>query len=214
MISYILTMKDRKTIDQLISSNQGFVVSIASHYKHRSLDMDDLISEGNIGMLAAARAFDPTQGKSFASYAAPFIRNAIGKAIEQQSGLYRVPRDVSNPIIEKKRSRALSIDAPVGGSTELSLARVIPDKNADDPEKVLQNNILGKELTIIVKNLQPRDQHVIRRFYGIGMEVRTMAEIAQEMGIKRERVRQIRDHAVRQILKATHNARLKEYLKN
>lgn len=204
---------DQKTINKLIRDNQGFVISLAQQYKHRGLDMDDLISEGNIGMLSAAKSFDTSRGKNFATYAAPFVRDAIGKAIEQLGGIYRVPRDASNPTLEKKRSRALSIDAPVGGSNELSLAKVIPDQDAPDPEKELQRNILEKELKAILTYLHARERLVIQRFYGIGVEPRTMAEIGQEMGLKRERVRQIRNHAVRTIIKKSHDVKLKEYLK-
>lgn len=203
---------DEKAVSELMSHNLKYVISVASQYKKRGLDMEDLISEGNIGMLKAARKYDGS--KRFVTFAAPYIRDAIEKAIEQQSGLYRVPRDVADAALEKKRSRALSIDAPVGGSPELSLGRVIPDTESPDPEKELQKDILVKELKSLVYTLPSREQHVLQRFYGIGVDSLTMAEIGQEMGLKRERVRQIRDHAVRQILKKTHNANLKDYLKN
>lgn len=205
---------DRKTIEKLISSNLGFVISLASQYKHRGLEMDDLVSEGNIGMLSAARSFDASLGKSFVTYAAPFVRAAIGKAIEQQAGIYRVPRDVEDVKLEKRRSRALSIDAPVGGSAERSLARSIPDADAPDPEKQLRKELLSKELASVLAGLQERERHVVQRFFGLGVEARTMAEIAAEMGLKRERVRQIRDHAVRKIMKQTRDANLKDYFKN
>lgn len=207
------TLSD-KAISELISKNQGYVIKIASQYKKQGLDMDDLISEGNIGMLKAARKFDESQGARFVSFAAPYIREEIEKAVKQQGGLFRVPRDADNKALEKKRSQPLSIDAPVGGSPELSLGRVIPDKESQDPEKELQKDILEKELKSIVVGLPAREQHVIQRYYGIGVDTLSMAEIGQEMGLKRERVRQIRDHAVRQILKQTHNANLKDYLKN
>lgn len=205
---------DRKTINKLVSENQGFVISIASQYKRRGLDMDDLVSEGNIGMLQAARAFDPSRGKSFVTFAAPYVRAAIGKAIEQQAGLYRVPRDAKDSTLEKRCSRALSIDAPVGGSAELSLSKVIPDHDAPNPDQELRNALLTKELSEILESLEQRDRHVVQRFYGLGVESRTMVEIAAEMGLKRERVRQIRDHAVRKIMKLTREASLKDYFKN
>ena len=176
--------------------------------------MDDLVSEGNIGMLQAARAFDPSRGKSFVTFAAPYVRAAIGKAIEQQAGLYRVPRDAKDSTLEKRRSRALSIDAPVGGSAELSLSKVIPDHDAPNPDQELRNALLTKELSEILESLEQRDRHVVQRFYGLGVESRTMVEIAAEMGLKRERVRQIRDHAVRKIMKLTREASLKDYFKN
>lgn len=205
---------DSKALDTLMSHNLTYVVKVAGQYKNRGLALEDLVSEGNIGMLKAARKFDGSQGKRFVTFAAPYVRDAIEKAIEQQAGLYRVPRDASNTALEKKRAHALSIDAPVGGSPELSLGRVIPDADAPDPEKELQKDIVEKELKDIVSKLPAREQQVIQRFYGIGVGTMTMAEIGQEMGLKRERVRQIRDHAVRHILKATTSASLKDFLKS
>lgn len=204
---------DERAVDKLVSHNLTYVISVAQQYKKRGLDMEDLISEGNIGLLRAARKYDGRDGKRFVTFAAAYVRDAIEKAIEQQTGLYRVPRDVNDASLEKKRSRALSIDAPVGGSPELSLGRVIPDNDAPDPEKELQKDVMEKELQSIVAKLPPREQHVIQRFYGIGVTTLSMAEIGQEMGLKRERVRQIRNHAVRNIIKSTTNARLKEFFK-
>lgn len=205
---------DEKALNKLMSANLTFVVSLATQYKNRGLDIEDLISEGNIGMLKAAKKFNPGHGHRFVTFAAPYIREAIEKAIEQQVGLYRVPRNMKDEALEKKRSRALSIDAPVGGSTELSLGRVIPNKDAPDPDQLLQKQNIERELADIVRQLPVREQQVVQYFYGIGVETKTMAEIAQNMGLKRERVRQIRDKAVRQLLKQTHSAYLKNYLRS
>ncbi len=205
---------DEKALNKLMSANLTFVVSLATQYKNRGLDIEDLISEGNIGMLKAAKRFHPEHGHRFVTFAAPYIREAIEKAIEQQVGLYRVPRNMKDEALEKKRSRALSIDAPVGGSTELSLGRVIPNKDAPDPDQLLQKQNIERELADIVRQLPVREQQVVQYFYGIGVETKTMAEIAQNMGLKRERVRQIRDKAVRQLLKQTHSAYLKNYLRS
>lgn len=205
---------DEKALNKLMSANLTFVVSLATQFKNRGLDIEDLISEGNIGMLKAAKKFHPEHGHRFVTFAAPYIREAIEKAIEQQVGLYRVPRNMKDEALEKKRSRVLSIDAPVGGSTELSLGRVIPNKDAPDPDQLLQKQNIERELADIVRQLPVREQQVVQYFYGIGVETKTMAEIAQNMGLKRERVRQIRDKAVRQLLKQTHSAYLKNYLRS
>lgn len=204
---------DEKSVDKLMAHNLKYVVTLAAQYKNRGLDIEDLISEGNIGMLKAARKFDGSQHKRFVTFAAPYIRDAIEKAIEQQAGIFRVPRDAKDITLEKKRSKALSIDAPVGGSTELSLGRVIPDKDTVNPENALEEDVAKDELQKLLSTLPQRDQHVMQRFYGLGVETRTMAEIAQEMGLKRERVRQIRDHAIHHILKASSNKHLKAFLK-
>jgi RNA polymerase primary sigma factor len=204
---------DSKAMDKLLKANLTFVVSLANQYKNRGLYIEDLISEGNIGMLKAAGKFRPEGHKRFVTFAAPYIREAIEKAIEQQANLYRVPRDVNDVALEKKRSHVLSIDAPVGGSPELSLGRVIPNHDSPDPDQVLQKDNIENELEQAVRMLAPREQQVVQYFYGIGVETHTMAEIGQEMGLKRERVRQIRDKAVRRLLRMPGNAHLKDYLK-
>lgn len=195
-----ISQGDARALDKLMRHNMAFVVSVAKQYRNHSLAIEDLVSEGNMGMLRAAQRYDGT--KRFAAFAAPYIRTAINKAIEQQAGLYRVPRDSANPPLDRRRAKALSIDAPIGGSPELSLGRVIPDNASPDPEATLVDGISRQEIERLTATLPDRDRHVVQRFYGIGLQALTMAEIAAEMGLKRERVRQIRDHAIRKMLKA------------
>lgn len=203
---------DSRAIDKLTQANLTFVVSMARQYKDRGLAMEDLVSEGNIGMLQAATRFDGREGKRFVTFAAPYIREAIEKAIDQQSLLYRVPKDVMDAARACQIGRPLSIDAPVGGSAELSLGRVIPDKNASHPDENLYDGLLKDELVKLLDQLDSREREVVQRFYGLGVASLTMAEIGKELGLKRERVRQIRDKAVRHICRLTHNSGLKTYL--
>lgn len=203
---------DSRAIDKLTQANLTFVVSMARQYKDRGLAMEDLVSEGNIGMLQAATRFDGREGKRFVTFAAPYIREAIEKAIDQQSLLYRVPKDVMDAARARQIGRPLSIDAPVGGSAELSLGRVIPDKNASHPDENLYDGLLKDELVKLLDQLDSREREVVQHFYGLGVASLTMAEIGKELGLKRERVRQIRDKAVRHICRLTHNSGLKTYL--
>ncbi len=203
---------DSRAIDKLTQASLTFVVSMARQYKDRGLAMEDLVSEGNIGMLQAATRFDGREGKRFVTFAAPYIREAIEKAIDQQSLLYRVPKDVMDAARARQIGRPLSIDAPVGGSAELSLGRVIPDKNASHPDENLYDGLLKDELVKLLDQLDSREREVVQRFYGLGVASLTMAEIGKELGLKRERVRQIRDKAVRHICRLTHNSGLKTYL--
>lgn len=203
---------DSRAIDKLTQANLTFVVSMARQYKDRGLAMEDLVSEGNIGMLQAATRFDGREGKRFVTFAAPYIREAIEKAIDQQSLLYRVPKDMMDAARARQIGRPLSIDAPVGGSAELSLGRVIPDKNASHPDENLYDGLLKDELVKLLDQLDSREREVVQRFYGLGVASLTMAEIGKELGLKRERVRQIRDKAVRHICRLTHNSGLKTYL--
>lgn len=203
---------DGRAVDRLTQANLTFVVSIAKQYKDRGLAMEDLVSEGNIGMLQAATRFDGREDKRFVTFAAPYIRESIEKAIEQQSLLYRVPKNVMDAARARQVGRPLSIDAPVGGSAELSLGRVIPDKNASHPDDNLYDTLLKDELVRLLDQLDSREREVIQRFYGLGVANLTMAEIGKVLGLKRERVRQIRDKAVRHICRLTHDTGLKSYL--
>ena len=203
---------DKRALDRLTAANLTYVVTVAAQYRNRGLYFDDLVSEGNLGLMRAASRFKGGMCKRFVTFAAPYIRQAIEQAIEQQAGLYRVPRDVKDPAWEKRRSHALSIDAPIGGSNELSLGKVIPDDNAEDPARVLEHESAHQALEQAIARLDTRSRHVVQRCFGIGAERRTMAETAQELGLKRERVRQIRDRAVRQLHKLTRGMDIKQFL--
>ncbi len=203
---------DSAALDALTQANLAYVVSLAHQYTGRGLALEDLISEGNMGMLAAAGKYGPAEGKRFVAFAAPYIREAMELAIEQQAGLYRVPRHVEDTRLEKKRSQALSIDAPVGGSPQLSLSHVLADENATIPGTDIERDALLHELRTLVDQLEGRERQVMQRLYPIDGETRTMAEVAQAMGLKRERVRQIRNRAIRRIGKQTRNAELRELL--
>lgn len=205
---------DSRAIDRLTQANLTYVVALAHQYDNRGLAMEDLVSEGNIGMLRAATKFGTDAGKRFVAFAAPYIREAMEQAIEQQAGLYRVPRDVADTRLEKRRSKALSIDEPVGGSHELSLGHVIPDQGATVPGDALERETLVDELREVVGALDERQRQVITVLYGLDSDPRTMAETAQTMGLKRERVRQIRDKAIRKIGRLTKNSNLIDYLRS
>lgn len=189
--------------DKLVTDNIGYVVNMAKQYAGRGVDMDDLISEGNIAMIDAAKKFDATRGKRFVSYAAPFIRHAMEQAIEQQAGLYRVPRSEANRDT-KKRKMPVSVDEPIpiGSSTGFNLLSVLVNGNVKQADLKLEDAETIDQLKNVLKVLDDREREVVTRFYGLGSASFTMAEIGEAMGLKRERVRQIRDKAVRKMKKA------------
>ncbi|MFC2512920.1 MAG: sigma-70 family RNA polymerase sigma factor, partial [Prevotella denticola] len=103
---------DAHALEKLTKANLKYVVSLAHQYRNRGLGEDDLISEGNIGMMHAAQRFDGARGVRFVVFAAPYIRKAMEEAIKEQAALYRLPRNEKNRS-EQKRSHAISIDQPV-----------------------------------------------------------------------------------------------------
>mgnify|MGYP000028120061 FL=1 len=200
-----------RAVEKLVKANLRFVVSIAKLYTDNGVAISDLISEGNIGMMKAALSFDGCRGKRFVGYAESFVRDAIIHAINEQSGIYNLPKNESNRN-EKENSRAFSFDAPLQNGKNLSLLSVLSDPDAPRPDKLVLDESIKAELLQSMDILNERERRVVQSFYGIGEDSITFAEIAENMGLKRERVRQIRDKAIRKLGKNTTNDTLKAYL--
>lgn len=186
--------------NKIVTDNMGLVVSTARKYQGQGLELDDLVSEGTIGMIKAAVRYNPEKG-GFAAFALPEIKKSIEAAIEQQSGLYRIPRKEKS-VVEKKRSVPLSVDAPLGGRENINLLSLLVNTNAKDSDIDATSSSYMKLIIDVLDLLDKREREVITCFYGIRRDRLSLAEIAAQMCIKRERARQIRDKATRKIRKA------------
>lgn len=173
--------------DALITANMGYVVTLARQYKSELLTTDDLISEGSIGLMKAADKYDPNRGKPFVTFAAPYIRRSIEEAISRVTG--------EAPVMSTDES------LPVGSNNNFTLLNILEDKDAPKADHDLEQNALTDEMAEAINTLNEREQAVIRRLYGIDSQRMTMAEIGEELELKRERVRQIRDKALRKMRK-------------
>lgn len=193
---------DQRALSKLVEANLRFVVTIARQYKGQGLSMEDLVSEGNLGLMKAAGRFDATKGVRFVNYAVVHVRQAIEKAIEQQTGLYKVPKDVKDEITARQQSMPLSVDAPLGHRANLSLLSVLVSRDAPLADERIHSEAIEDAVEFALGSLDARESRVVNAFYGIGQEHETMAEIAEDMELKRERVRQIRDKAIRKLRKA------------
>ena len=180
-------MMKKSERDALITGNMGYVVTLARQYRSELLSTDDLISEGSIGLMKAADKFDPSRGKPFVTFAAPFIRKSIEDAISRVTG--------EVPVMSTDES------LPIGSNNNFTLLNVLEDTGAPKTDAILEQNSLSDEMATAISTLNEREQAVIRRYFGIESQRMTMAEIGEELGLKRERVRQIRDKAVRKLKK-------------
>ena len=185
--------------NKIVTDNMGLVVSTARKYQGQGLELDDLVSEGTIGMIKAAERYNPEKG-GFAAFALPEIKKSIEAAIEQQSGLYRIPRKEKS-VVEKKRRVPLSVDAPLGGRENINLLSLLVNTNAKDSDIDVTSSSYMKLIIDVLDLLDKREREVITCFYGIRRDRLSLAEIAAQMCIKRERARQIRDKATRKIRK-------------
>ena len=208
-LSQKIQQGDTKALSKLVEANLRFVVTIARQYKGKGIAMEDLVSEGNIGLMKAASRFDANKGVRFVNYAVVYVRQAIEKFIEQQAGLYQVPKDVKDEVVARQQSMPLSVDAPLGHRTNMSLLSILVNQDAPQADERVHSEAIEAAVEYALGRLDERETKVVNSFFGIGQERETMAEIAEDMEVKRERVRQIRDKAVRKLRKA-YKARLRE----
>lgn len=177
-----------KEQDKLITDNMGYVITLARQYKSEILSTDDLISEGAIGLMKAAEKYDVSRGKPFVTFAAPYIRRAIEKAIG------KLTTDID--------TRSTDESLPIGSRNNFTLLNVLEDKNAMKADATVEEATLTDDLLQFLSVLNEREQRIVNLYYGNGYERQTMAEIAETMGLKRERVRQVRDQAIRKLRRA------------
>jgi len=215
---------------RMIECNLRLVVSIARHYQNRGVALDDLIEEGNLGLIHALEKFDPERGFRFSTYATWWIRQNIERAIMNQSRTIRLPVHVvkelnlvlrtlrridtgeeagqhhsmaqvalllDRPVAEVQHIMALSertasLDAPLDVDPDLSIGDSIADDSAAEPEARLAQREIEAHMNTWVNELSTRQRSVLERRYGLnGREVETLEVIAADMGVTRERVRQI-----------------------
>jgi RNA polymerase primary sigma factor len=240
---------DQKALEKLTKANLRFVVSVAKQYQNQGLSLADLINEGNIGLIKAAKRFDETRGFKFISYAVWWIRQAILQALAEQSRIVRLPlnrvgtlhkigkvssslqqdlgREPSpNEIAEelsltegevsdtlKISNSHLSLDAPFSASEDNSLIDILEDEMQPSPDESLLSESLRVEIEKALDTLTPREAEVINLYFGLNHEKPlTLEEIGARFSLTRERVRQIKEKAIRRLRHASRSKALRAYL--
>jgi len=237
--------------DKLVLANLRFVISVAKMFQNQGLSLGDLINEGNVGLIKAAKRFDETRGFKFISYAVWWIRQGIMSAIADQSRVVRLPLNrVGNltklskafrnleqeyerkPTTEELAqildmssdevayilqisSRQVSMDAPLSSSDEnkSTLMDVLHNEDQSMPDKDLMNDSLKNEVANALIFLDKRESEVIRLSFGIGGDhSATLEEIGQRFNLTRERIRQIKEKAIRKLRSSKRSNKLKNYL--
>lgn len=241
---------DEEALDRMVKANLRFVVSVSKQYQNQGLTLPDLINEGNLGLIKAAKRFDETRGFKFISYAVWWIRQSILQALAEQSRIVRLPLnkigsinkinrafsdleqqfgrpptaeeiafELDVTIAEVKQSmsnsgRHLSMDAPLGDDDGSSnMYEVMPSQNSAGPDKELMHESLRKEIERSLSTLTPREADVVRLYFGLGQKLpMTLEEIGERFELTRERVRQIKEKAIRRLKHTSRSKMLKAYL--
>jgi RNA polymerase primary sigma factor len=238
-----------EALEHLVKANLRFVVSVARQYRNRGLSLSDLISEGNAGLVRAAKTFDEKKGCKFISYAIWWIRQRILQAIAEQSRIVRLPLNRAGTLsrigktsgelghelgreptaweiadhldlTEKEVTDTLkvsiphlSIDAPTSDDDDGSLREVIPDKDAPSPDSDVISRSLQEDVAEALESLNDREAKILTLYFGIGREeALTLEEIGRILGLTRERVRQIKEKAIKKLRHASRSSYLQAYL--
>src|SRR5512140_731406 len=211
---------DQNALQELVQRNLRFVISVAKKYQNRGLPLIDLIGEGNVGLLTAARKFDPDQGVKFISYAVWWIRQAILSSLAKQGRTVRVPlnrtSDLSriikgSEILRQKLRRepmpeelaqltGLTVEV-VQALSALNSGDIRLDAPLDpDSDRSLIERFVTEEIERALATLPARDAKVLRLYFGLdGGREHTLEEIGSMLGVTRERVRQLRDRALKRL---------------
>lgn len=241
---------DDQALEKLIKANLRFVVSVSKQYQNQGLSLPDLINEGNLGLIKAAKRFDETRGFKFISYAVWWILQSILQALAEQARVVRLPlnkigsinkinkvfteleqkfereptinelaqtlelapKDVKEAI--KNTARHVSMDAPLSNNEQDSnMYDILLNKDSISPDKALIMDSLRREIERVLNTLTAREADILRLFFGLrGFHQHTLEEIGERFDLTRERVRQIKEKAIRRLKNTTRCKILKTYL--
>ena len=240
---------DQVALEKLTKANLRFVVSVAKQYQNQGLTLPDLINEGNLGLIKAAKRFDETRGFKFISYAVWWIRQSILQALAEQSRIVRLPlnkigsinkinktyafleqaherapsaeeiaKELDMTINDVKESlknsgRHVSMDAPLVEGEDSNLYDVLNSGESPNPDRTLLHESLKTEIERALETLTPREADVVRLYFGLGEKhAMTLEEIGETFDLTRERVRQIKEKAIRRLKHTSRSKILKTYL--
>lgn len=239
---------DRAALEKLTKANLRFVVSVAKQYQNQGLALNDLIDEGNLGLIKAAQKFDETRGFKFISYAVWWIRQSILQAISEQSRIVRMPlnqvgfqskltkaivtfeqeferrpsiqelADLLDTEVDKVRDamgtsgKKVSVDAPFQDDDSNALIDIMTDSDAKGTDDTMEKESLSTDLDAALKVLSERERVVLKMLFGINQAEMTAEEVANNLGLTRERVRQIKERALKRLREDPNMVVLAKYL--
>mgnify|MGYP001176033627 FL=1 len=247
-LTKLVKQGDRNALNKIIESNLKFVVSVANKYRVTGIPLEDLINEGNIGLVKSAFRFDETRGFKFISYAVWWIRQSILQFIADQGRVVRLPANVANSMTKMKKNseklesalerlptmgeiaelmeisekeadkliqfnaRSLSTDHPLDDDEKMSMKDLLQSEDAS-PDLELMEDSLNKEIKTILKTIPNREAYILEKYFGINLDRPfTLEEIGDELSLTRERIRQLKERAIKRLKTAKKSKSLRLFL--
>ena len=226
---------DMRALNTLVKANLRFVVSVAKQYQNYGISLNDLINEGNIGLIAAAKKFDETKGFKFISYAVWWIRQAIHNAIQQKGNIVRIPANRATMLMKIKRAQddflqknermpdtyeladmidagetqvkdsmdskvsSFSLDEPVSDEDSTTKMDLFMKDDTNNVERNSEADSIKDDVNRLLRSLDEKEKIVVKRFFGIGSDQKTLNEIGTELHLSKERIRQIKSDALKKL---------------
>jgi RNA polymerase primary sigma factor len=235
--------------EYLVRANSRLVISVAKKYIGRGVQFLDLIQEGNIGLIRAARKFEYQRGHKFSTYATWWIRQAVSRAVADQGRTIRVPVHMGDQINRLRRvstqltqelgrepttdeladalettpdkirnlieisRRPISLETPIEEDADSEFGDFIEDKSSPAPTEIVTHNLLREHLQQVLGRLPEREAHILELRYGLlDGETHTLEEVGQQIGVTRERVRQLEAQALNRLRHSSAHQLLQDYL--
>lgn len=240
---------DQASLDKLVKCNLRFVLTIAKEYQYGSIDIEDLISEGNIGLIKAVERFDPTKGFKFISYAVWWVRQSIMQYIYENGNMVRLPINKINvigkvnkateklyhkldrePTLEEIQTltnfstddikstymdtnRCFSIDQKVSEDSDMEMSDIIPGETLEDIDSKMNGDCLKHEIDSVLDTLTERESQILKYYFGLnGFQEMSLKEIGDKVNLTNERVRQIKELALKKMRMYGKSVKLREFL--
>ncbi|NLX09684.1 MAG: sigma-70 family RNA polymerase sigma factor [Chloroflexi bacterium] len=235
--------------EYLVRANSRLVISVAKKYIGRGVPFLDLIQEGNIGLIRAARKFEYQRGHKFSTYATWWIRQAVSRAVADQGRTIRVPVHMGDQINRLRRTstrltqelgreatteeiavamettldkiqdlieisrRPISLETPIEEDADSEFGDFIEDQTTPQPTEVVTQNLLREHLAQALGRLPEREAHILQLRYGLlDGETHTLEEVGRQIGVTRERVRQLEAQALNRLRHSSAHQLLQDYL--
>ena len=219
-----ITKEEKKDLfDELVVGNLRFVINVSKMFQNQGMDLLDIISEGNIGLIKAAERFDPTSGFKFITYAKWWIRQSIMASLNEDGRTIRIPSNLVQDAQKQKKveiseednffinnvedETPIGINLPycIGLYKEINedgdqLIDVIPNREAESPDAILNSpEEIKKKVSAMLSVLDDREKIIIERYYGLTGIESNLEDLGEEFGCTKERIRQLRDKAIKKL---------------